>query len=185
LKTDLDKFPTDWSRDGQYILYTEASSLRKVWALPVKGDRKPIPVLNTSANENSARFSPDGHWVAYSSYETGGPRVYVQTFPPGGGKWQISVSGTNAYDPRWRGDGRQLFYVTPTGVWSVDVTTTTPTTFTTAVPRKLFDTNTLAMNPLGTRYEVTADGQRLLLNAANSVQRPIRVVLNWATTSKP
>jgi Tol biopolymer transport system component len=185
LKTDRDKFPTDWSRDGQYILYTEASSLRHVWALPMTGDRKPIPVLNTSANENSARFSPDGHWVAYSSYETGGPRVYVQTFPPGGGKWQISVSGTNAYEPRWRGDGRELFYLTQTEAWSVDVTTTTPTTFATAVPRKLFDTNGLIVSPLNTRYEVTADGQRLLVNVINRAQRPIRVVLNWATPSKP
>jgi hypothetical protein len=184
LKTDRDKFPTDWSRDGQYILYTEASSPRQVWALPMKGDRKPIPVLNTSANENSARFSPDGHWVAYSSYETGAPRVYVQTFPPGGGKWQVSVSGT-AYDPRWRGDGRELFYTDPTGVWSVDVTTTTPTTFTKGVPRKLFDTTGLAGNPLITRYDVTADGQRLLLNVANRPPRAIRVVLNWATPSKP
>jgi Tol biopolymer transport system component len=185
LQTDHDKYPTDWSHDGQYILYTEGSSLRQVWALPMKGDRKPILVLNTSANENNARFSPDGHWVAYSSYETGGPRVYVQTFPPGGGKWQISVSGTNAYDPRWRGDSRELFYVTPTEVWSVDVTTTTPTTFVTAVPRKLFDTNSMAVRPEITRYDVTADGQRLLLNEANSAQRPIRVVLNWTMPSKP
>jgi Tol biopolymer transport system component len=151
----------------------------------MKGDRKPIPVMNTSADENSARFSPDGRWVAYSSYETGGPRVYVQTFPPGGGKWQISVSGTGAYDPLWRGDGRELFYRTATGVWSVDVTTTTSTAFARAVPRKLFDTNGMPVNPLVTRYNVTADGQRLLLNVANSAQRPIRVVVNWATHSKP
>jgi Tol biopolymer transport system component len=185
LKTDRDKFPTDWSRDGQYILYTELSSPRHVWALPMRGDRKPIPVLNTSANEYSARLSPDGYWIAYDSDETGGPRVYVQTFPPGGGKWQVSISGTNAYDPRWRGDGRELFYLTSTGVWSVDVTTTMPRAFTTAVPRKLFDTNSLVAGSTVTRYDVTADGQRLLLNVENFVQRPIRVVLNWATTSKP
>ena len=185
LQTDRDKYPTDWSRDGQYILYTEASSPRQVWALPMNGDRKPIPVLKTSANENSARFSPDGHWVAYISYETGGARVYVQTFPPGGGEWQVSISGTNAYDPHWRGDGRELFYITPTGVWSVDVSTTTSTTFATAVPRKLFDTNGLVVSPLNTRYDVTADGQRLLLTVPNRAPRAIRVVLNWATPSKP
>ena len=107
-------------------------------------------------------------------------------FPRGGGKWQISVSGTNAYDPRWRGDGRELFYLTPTGVWSVDVMTATPTTFVTAVPRKLFDTNgSVVMNPVVTRYDVASDGQRFLLNVANSAPRPIRVVLNWATPSKP
>jgi hypothetical protein len=185
LKTDRDKYPTDWSRDHRYILYTEISSPRHVWALPMMGDRKPIPLLNTSTDENSARFSPDGHWVAYSSYETGGPRVYVQAFPPGGGKWQISLSGTNAYDPRWRGDGRELFYIAPTEVWSVDVTAPTPMTFATAVPRKLFDTNSLAVRPTITRYDVTADGQRLLLNVTSRDQRPIRVVLNWATPSKP
>ena len=185
LQTGRDKYPTDWSRDGQYILYTEASNPRHVWALPMKGDRKPIPLLNTSANENDARFSPNGHWVAYSSYETGDPRVYVQTFPRGGGKWQISVSGTNAYDPRWRGDGRELFYLTPTGVWSVDVMTATPTTFVTAVPRKLFDTSGMAVRPLMTRYDVTANGQRFLLSVASRAQQPIRVVLNWATPSKP
>jgi len=185
-KTDLDKYPTDWSRDGQYILYTEQSSVRRVWALPMIGDRKPIQLSNTSDNENSARFSPNGRWIAYTSYETGGPRVYVQTFPPGGGKWQVSASGTNAYDPRWRSDGRELFYLTTTGVWSVDVTTTTPTAFATAVPRKLFDTNgSVGMNPVVTRYDVASDGQRFLLNVANSAPRPIRVVLNWATPSKP
>jgi Tol biopolymer transport system component len=176
LKTDNTKFPTDWS--GGYVLYTEVTSSPHVWALPLSGDRKPIRLVNSPSTESHARLSPDGRWIAYTSLsET--DRVYVQPFPRGSGKWQVST--TTGFLPRWRGDGRELFYLNTGAVWAVDVTTTT---FTSGVPRKLFDA-IVATGPMVTGYDVTADGQRFLLNvdttSANRaiVTRPIRVVLNW------
>jgi Tol biopolymer transport system component len=186
LKTDHTKLPTDWS--AGYVLYTEMSSSPHVWALPVSGDRKPIPLLSSPSAASQARLSPDGRWIAYTSLsEAGGSRVYVQPFPRGSGKWQVStITGVL---PRWRGDGRELFYMTMGAVWAVDVTTTT-TSFTRGVPRKLFDA-IVASGPLVTGYDVTPDGHRFLLNIGTTsanrviVTRPIRVVLNWRTQSQP
>jgi Tol biopolymer transport system component len=188
LKTDSAKYPTDWSRDGRYLLYTELSAVMHAGVLPLSGDRKPFPFLNEETNQNNARFSPDGHWVAYTSLETGEPQVYVQSFPPGAGKW--SVSTTSGGDPRWRGDGRELFYTTQGSMWSVEVTTSS-TALAIGVPRKLFDVNGLTYGPLRSGYDVTQDGERFLLNlgtmSANSGpgNQPIRVVINWTTSSKP
>ncbi len=87
-----------------------------IWVLPLEGDRKPVPFLATEFNERQARFSPDGHWVAYTSDESGQDEVYVRSFSmnsagtavEAGGKWPIS-NGFGA-DPHWRGDGRELYY---------------------------------------------------------------------------
>src|SRR4029079_16386971 len=108
LRTDTSKYPTDWSRDGQSLLYTDSQLSNDVWVLPLSGDRKPIPFLTTPANENRARFSPDGHWIAYTSDESGNSCVYVQRFPASGGKWQVSEGA--GVEPHWRGDGRELYY---------------------------------------------------------------------------
>jgi Tol biopolymer transport system component len=192
LKTTKEKYPTDWSPDGQYLLYTEETALGHghVWALPLSGgDRKPFRFPNTSADESQARFSPDGHWVAYMSTETGGPQVNVQAFPQG--TMKVPVSTGYGSEPRWRRDGHELFYATTSSLWSVDVTTTTPTGFAMGVPRKLFDVGTLALSRLTTRYDVTGDGQRFLLNVPRtsasslSANPPIRVVVNWTTPSQP
>ena len=189
LKTDSAKYPTDWSRDGRYLLFTEVAAATHVEVLPLAGDRKPFPFLNEGANQNNARFSPDGHWVAYTSLETGDPQVYVQSFPPGVGKWSVSTGGGN--DPRWRGDGRELFYTTRSAMWSVEVTSTSPTTLVMGVPRKLFDASGLAYGPLRTGYDVTPDGQKFLLNLGTTAtntrigNQPIRVVVNWTTPSNP
>ena len=112
--------------------------------------------------------------------------MYVQSFPPSGGKWQISTSG--GVEPHWRGDGRELFYAGTggVGIWAVDVDGTDSNTFKAGVPRKLFEAN-FTTPPLVTRYEVAPDGQRFLLNlnagTANAVA-PIRVVVNWTTGLK-
>ena len=80
--------PTDWSPDGKFLLYR--NNTWDIWALPMTGERKPFVVLGEKFNENRAKFSPDGHWILYSSNETGREEIYVQAFPPSGGKWQIS-----------------------------------------------------------------------------------------------
>ena len=81
--------------------------------LPLFGEHKPFPFVNTSFDEALGQFSPDGRWVAYHSNESGRHEVYVQPFPGPGGKWQISTSG--GIEPRWRRDGKELFYIAPDG----------------------------------------------------------------------
>jgi Tol biopolymer transport system component len=103
--------PADWSRDGKYLLF-EVDAPRAgydIWVLPADTTEKPFPFLATSFTEQYPRFSPDGNWVAYASDESGRSEIYVQSFPLSGGRWQVSTSGGS--QPRWRQDGRELFYV--------------------------------------------------------------------------
>src|SRR5262249_44263176 len=112
LKSDHPISPTDWSRDGRFIIYRQDDPKTKgdVWFLPVTGSSaaKPVPIIQTEANEFAGTLSPDGRWLAYTSDESGRIEVYVQSFPGGGGKRQVSSGGGN--HPRWRRDGRELFY---------------------------------------------------------------------------
>jgi Tol biopolymer transport system component len=181
LKSDGSKYATDWTRDGRFIIYTEVKSSPDVWALPLFGDRKPIPVLTTRFAETRARISPDGRWMAYASDESGMVQTYVQSFPPSGGKWQISTTG--GVEPHWRADGRELFYAFGNAIWSVEVDGR-GATFNAGTPKKLFDAPGLNTNNLATRYDVAADGQRFLINFAPAgtatATNPIRVILNWS-----
>jgi Tol biopolymer transport system component len=108
--------PLDWSPDGKYVLFGvgDLSSKGQVWVLPLSGDRKPVPLTQENVVVGSARFSPDGHWVAYSSAESGRQEVYVMPFHHEAGKWQISSTG--GVQPIWRANGRELFY------WSAENT---------------------------------------------------------------
>jgi Tol biopolymer transport system component len=101
----------DWSHDGRFIAYVTLNVQTKndVWLLPTFGDRKPVPLLATSANETQARISPNGHWIAYTSDESGTSEVYLQAFPDGGTKQTVSVGG--GAQPQWRGDGKELYYL--------------------------------------------------------------------------
>ena len=105
--------PTDWSRDGRFVLYVDrkdSRTLGDLWLVNMEGERKPIKFLGTQFDEGSAKFSPDGRYVAYVSDESGHSEVYVVTFPdPSGGKWPISSGGR--YQPRWRRDGKELVYL--------------------------------------------------------------------------
>jgi len=107
----INAFPDDWSPDGKLLVYEQTGQNTAVdlWLVPLSGDRKPVPYLQTRFNEMGARFSPDGRWLAYQSNESGQFQVYVQTVPLSGTKYQISTSGGNS--PHWRRDGKELFYV--------------------------------------------------------------------------
>ncbi len=85
-----------WSQDGRFILFrrTDSKTGNDVWALPLFGDRKPFPVLQTAFNEDFGQLSPDGRWIVYQSDESGRSEVYVQPFPTSGGKWQISIGSS-------------------------------------------------------------------------------------------
>ena len=187
-----------WSPEGRYVIYEEADSKtgNDLWILPMSSDKKPSEYLRTPFNERQARFSPDGRWVAYSSNESGRAEVYVQSFPQPGSKWQISTDGGS--QPRWRADGKELFYLSPTAddqFIAVDILTKpSDTVFKAGVPKKLFVSNVITGAAPGgapnqrNSYDVTKDGQRFLLNAIGDVaptgRSSITVVLNWAAGLK-
>jgi len=185
LKTDRNKFPTDWSADGRFILFTVSDPKTKldVWVLPLFGDQKPFPFLETESNERNARFSPDGQWVAYSSDESGVNQIYVQSFPGLGGKQQISSHG--GYFLAWRRDGTELFYLSSEKkMMAVDVKETGGT-FKSGEPKALFDVHSPSFNAAVAQFAVTADGQKFLV--AQSIAEtsiPIVVVMNWTADLK-
>jgi len=189
--------PEDWSPDGRYLLYTvyDLKTKTDLWVLPASGtpeSHKPIPYLMTPASEGQGRFSPNGHWVAYTSDESspGQYQIYVQSFPAGSGKFQVSV-GTGGTQPRWSRDGKELFYLSAEGkLMAVDVKTAP--TFEAGIPKPLFDPQTLGSRNFSFSrydYDVTADGKRfLVINVstapASSASAPITVVVNWLAALK-
>ncbi|MGH9366336.1 MAG: protein kinase domain-containing protein, partial [Thermoanaerobaculia bacterium] len=180
LKSDTPAFPTDWSRDGRFILY-HSPGPKTGWdllALPTFGDRKPIRILESSFNEAQGQFSPDGRWLAYISDESGTSEVYVQAFPTTGRKWQVSSNGGS--QPRWRRDGKELFYVAPDRRLMA-VSVHGASTFEAGAPEALLDTRTPSLAaPFPIHYAVSGDGKRFLINAsAEAAFLPITVVLNW------
>jgi serine/threonine protein kinase len=181
IKTGINARPTDWSRDGKFVVYMQFSGTRgnDLLLLPMEGDRKPIPYLQTPFNEANAQFSPDGKWMAYSSNESGSPQVYVQPIPTTGAKWQISAAGGD--QPRWRRDGKELFYISSDQKLTA-VPVKSGATFEAGSPQALFEIQPL-FPPLGGRfaYQPTADGQRFLAlaNTGGTAPPPVTVVLNW------
>ena len=142
---------------------------------------KPYVVLQTQFNETHGRFSPDNRWLAYVSNESGRNEVYVQSFPPSGGKWQVSTTG--GAQPHWRADGKELFYMTPDRkLMAVDVNS--QQSFGVGAPKLLFQT-TVARYEAPNRYAVSRDGQRFLINSAvEEVSHTMTVVLNWTAEIK-
>jgi Tol biopolymer transport system component len=180
LTMGLGKIPSDWSRDGRLVLYSEfgPNTDDDIWALPLDGDRTPRVVLQTPFDELDGQFSPDGKWIAYVSNESGRGEVYVQAFPPSGGKWQVSTTGGRA--PRWRADGRELFYYKDdsASVMAADIRLSAGRVDVSRASQ-LFS---LAMpGGVASPYDVTADGQRFLAQelVPQTARPPLTVVTNW------
>jgi Tol biopolymer transport system component len=181
--------PNDWSADGSYIVCEVGSTAvdRDLWVLPVDGTDAgdPFPFLETEADEFMGQLSPDGKWMAYASKESGRTEIYVRPFPSGGGKWQISTEG--ATQPRWRADGKELYFLgLDQTVVAVPIESGRPG-FRTGRSEKLFHAPLLA-NAVGTdEYVPSSDGQRFLI--AYSIEEaglstPITVVLDWQEALK-
>jgi Tol biopolymer transport system component len=183
------QFPWDWSWDGRYILYTDfgAGTGGDLFVLPMTGGppgaRKSVVLMRTTFGERMGQFSPDGRWIAYVSLESGRPEVYVSSFPGAAKKFQISNnSGT---EPRWRGDGKELYYLAPDKVMAVTVKSTRDT-FEKGSPQVLFERHWLTGNGLFNSYDVTRDGQRFLgpvLSEAETKQT-FTVLTNWQSGLK-
>ncbi len=174
----------DWSPDGKNVIYetTNEKGSLDLWVLPMTGGEEPYPLLQSEFAEALARFSPDGRYFAYVSSESGKSEVYVQSFPPAGGKWQVSTGGGG--QPQWRRDGKELFYISA-NKRLMAVPVNLDGTFESGTPTQLFSTQvTSFLSP--DRYDVSADGQRFLVNSAveETSTAPINVILNWISTLK-
>jgi eukaryotic-like serine/threonine-protein kinase len=176
-------FLTGWSTDRRFLVYTQAGPKTEfdVSVLPLFGDRKPLPFLQSIANETQGQFTADGQLMAYTSDETGTPEVFVQPFPATGAKWQVSSGGGS--DPQWRRDGLELFYISPDGTLIAAQVKRGPSAFDVGIRQSLFRTRRpVARGPLlFSNYAPAANGQRFLINAiATEVSSiPITVALNW------
>jgi serine/threonine protein kinase/Tol biopolymer transport system component len=179
----VDKYPTSWSPDGRFILYSTfgAPTGSDLIVFPFFGDRKPFPFLQTQFNEEGGRFSPDGRWVTYDSNESGKYEVYVAPFPGPGGKWQISTAGGDS--PQWRRDGTEIFYFTPDNKLMVAAVNGKGPSFEVGAVKPLFQTRATGRT---NRYAESADGQRFLINTApeQAAHIPVTVVVNWTAGLK-
>ena len=188
-KSEVSERPCDWSPDGRYLMYVRGlastGTSARLWVLsdpagdPAK--RKAAPYFDSAFNTTQCQFSPDGHWLAYVSDESRrGHEVFVQSFPAGG---KFLVSSNGGVQPRWRRDGKELFYIATDGtLMAVDVKTAPA--FERGNPHALFDPQIRdgGTTQLVFRYDVAPDGQRFLVNTegqAETVAEPITVVLNW------
>jgi Tol biopolymer transport system component len=165
--------PDDWSANGRLLLLNSRPS---VFVLPAYGDRKPVKWADIPGYCDEPHFSPDGRWVAYSSDESGQSQIYVASFPTFGAKRQISVSG--GLQPRWRRDGRELFFLDPDRTL-MSAAVASGATLTVSSPRSLFQTS--VPNPTQDQYDVSRDGTKFLVltNPRGTEDPSVTVVLNW------
>ena len=178
-----------WSPDGRFIAFTRAgvSGSADVWLLPLSGERRPYPILQTPARETSATISPDGRWIAFVSDETGRPNVFVQPFPAGGGRRQISKD--TGHHPLWRPGGKELFYVADgPPLWSVFLAVSIDSAGQVGETKELFRGGIPRFSD-GQVYAVSDDGQRILGGSGaisgggerqpHPAPGPLHVLLNW------
>ena len=168
----------DWSRDGKYVLVRKGNEL---WYLSWP-ERVAKPLLQAKWTVLNAQYSPDGRWIAYASNETGTMEIYVSPFPSANSKWQVSSAG--GQEPRWRQDGKELFYLSPEGKMMA-VAVKTGASFKAEAPVTLFQTQ--RRQPVSSfavfSYDVTGDGRRFLVirKADEANAAPLTVLLNWAS----
>jgi eukaryotic-like serine/threonine-protein kinase len=184
-----DKIVPNWSRDGRYLFYIQIGNTTAddIWALPLDGDRKPFPILQSTPVETNPALSPDGKWLAFESSQFGRPEVFVTRFPESGQaadanapRWQISTQGGSR--PRWSGDGRALLYVSldDARLLLADVRTGGPV-FESDAPRVFAEIPVMpvARSP----FDLTADGRVLMLERTiNSAA--LSIVTNWRALMK-
>jgi Tol biopolymer transport system component len=193
-RPDREAWATDWSRDGRFLLFSRGGMINStdadIWVLPMTAEKKPVPFLHTKGSAYDAQFSPDGRWVAYTSTESGRPEVYVVSFDgakvlsgAGGapaGKWLISSDG--GWVPRWRRDGKELFYLgLDNSITAVEVEGK-GNSFNVGRSQVLF---VAPVNPFSETYDVSPDGQRFVMSASPGEEElPLVLMQNWTARLK-
>jgi eukaryotic-like serine/threonine-protein kinase len=174
------KYVSDWSPDGRYLVVQfaqdEPKRVRDIYSIDLRGERRLMPFIQTDQTEEAGgRISPDGHWLAYSSDETGQLEVYVQRFPDGGAKKRVSSSG--GVQPIWRHDGKELFFVGQ-NFYLTALPVHLGTKLEYGQPKPLFRIR--PADVLGTDYDVSKDGQRFLVNTAPKASGAgVTGLVNW------
>ena len=188
LVSSLPKTTEDWSKDGGYLIFNQAvegGSAISIFALLMGpgAEHKPFPVPATEFREWQGQLSPNSKFLAYSSRQSGRPiGVYVQTFPPSGGRWQVAPSGT---EPQWRADGKELYYVSGNKLMAAAVKTD-GASFEAGVPRVLFEARLVANQGQGHRYVAARDGRFLVNTLPEQTQTErssISVLVNWQASA--
>jgi len=175
-----DVWVTDWSPDGQYATFSTASARWTIWILPLNGDHKPYAFMPSEFNQRSARFSPDSHWIAYASDESGSNQVYVAAFPAGGRKWQVSNAGGT--QPVWSRNGKELYYVAPDNTLMAASVMVAGNELKLGVPEALFAEH--QRNFDAGMYDVTRDGRFLVSSGPNESAAPLTLISNWPALVK-
>ncbi|HEV2350980.1 MAG TPA: protein kinase [Terriglobia bacterium] len=181
LNDDAADDPESWSADGRYLAFQRTDPQRKfgrnLWILPLFGDRKPYPFIESSFDQLYAEFSPDVKWLAYTSDETGRPEVYIAPFPKANGKWEVSTQG--GVVPTWRRDGKELYYLSlDQKLMAVDIRENN-NSVEIGSPHVLFQTNP---PPLVLRsYDSAADSSKFIVvtQSLNASSVPVTLVINW------
>jgi eukaryotic-like serine/threonine-protein kinase len=181
-----DIIPNSWSADGQQILSTHYSPAGSQLEVVSVSSGKVTHFLPSHANITNGMISPDGKWAAYACDESGSPEIYVTTFPGGAGRWQVSRGGGT--EPRWRADGKEIYYIDPKGVVTAASVTSSPDSFSTGTPTPLFQVHgraRISSTDIFT-YDVSKDGQRFLVNryVKPEVTTPLTVVFNASATGQ-
>ncbi len=179
-----DVIPNAWSATGKQILCTKQGQTRSFLMMVPAAGGAPVPLLTGKTDETNGQFSPDGKWVAYASDESGNWEIYVTSFPSTAGKWQVSRGGGT--EPRWRGDGKEIFYIAPSGMLMA-VPVNGESIFATGTPVPLFQIRGRA--PISSTdvftYDVAKDGKRFLVNRYVKPEHvaPLTILLNAASGS--
>jgi serine/threonine protein kinase len=187
-------WPSSWSHDGRFMLYTRGRTnlaSADIWVLPLFGDRKPHPFLHAPAAVFDGEFSPNGKWVAYTSREPGRDEVFVVPFDSGkvlsgssaeleGRRWQVSTVGGRC--PRWRGDSKEIFYLSPTGQMMAAEIEEKRDRIEVRATQALFRSD--VQSPPIAPYDVTADGKKFIINTAAGGNGPLTLVVNWTASLK-
>jgi len=196
LRNEHMKLPTQWTRDGQYVVYNERDpkTHMDLWVLPMNGaaaQRKPVLFLGSEFEEQQGQISPDDKWMAFISNRSGRFEVYIRPFPQPAGEWAVSVGG--GYQPRWRADGKEIYWiggdlkmmaasvkVNTTKVNAAKVNDRDKPSLEIGVPQPLFQTRIMQTSGGVFDYDVTADGKRFLIaDRIDAGPTPLTLVTNW------
>jgi Tol biopolymer transport system component len=194
--SDQVKTPESWSADGRFLLYRsiDPQTSLDLWVVPMFGDSTPSVFLKTPFREGYSAFSPDGRWVAYESNESGRNEIYIRPFvppapakpsAPAGGQWQVSTAG--GIYPRWRSDGREVYYLNPAGAMMAAPITVIGATLEPGAPVVLFPTRVVGGGEdtaQGRQYDVAPNGRFLINAVLDSAAAPITLLQNWNPEAK-